>query len=77
MKNAVLWEVFLCSMRQLPVTANIAPSSPVLVTLMMKVLGSSEMSVLTRATWRNILGDGILDKDFVHLFSIIIDKCFF
>jgi hypothetical protein len=30
------------------------PSSPILVTLMMKALSSSETSVLTRATWRNI-----------------------
>jgi hypothetical protein len=29
------------------------PSSPILVTLMMEALSSSETSVLTRATWRN------------------------
>jgi hypothetical protein len=40
-------------MHQLLVTANI-PSSPILVTLMLEAVRSSEMSVLTRATWHNI-----------------------
>jgi hypothetical protein len=34
------------------VTANIVPSLPILVTLMMETLCSSETSALTRATWR-------------------------
>jgi hypothetical protein len=33
---------------------NVVPSSPILVTLMMEALRSSETSVLTRATRRNI-----------------------
>jgi hypothetical protein len=44
---------------RLLVTTNV-PSSLILVTLMMEVISSSETSVLTMATQRNILGDGIL-----------------
>jgi hypothetical protein len=39
---------------------NVVPSSSVLVTLMMKAIHSSETSVLTRATRRDVGEDGIL-----------------
>jgi hypothetical protein len=56
MKNGVFWVGTPCgygSVRPLPVTSNIAPSSQILITLIMEVLISPETSVLT--TTRRII----------------------
>jgi hypothetical protein len=42
------------------VTANVVPSSPILVTLIIVAIRSSDTSVLTRTTLRDILEDGII-----------------
>jgi hypothetical protein len=53
-------DVFLRSVLRLLVTVRAVNSSPILVTLMMETIRSSETSVLARATQRNTPEDCIL-----------------
>jgi hypothetical protein len=64
-------------------TANVVPSSPSLVTLMMEAIRYSETSVLTRATHRNIPQDSILKSKSIsvtgnwvlHGYRLVRIKC--
>jgi hypothetical protein len=54
-----MYIVFLRSVGRLLVTANVIPSSPIPVTMLMEALSYSVPSVLTRAKRQNIPEDGI------------------
>jgi hypothetical protein len=61
--------VFLQNLLRLLVTAKVVSSSPILDTLMMVEIRSSETSILSRARRRNIPEDGTLQK---LTYSIIV-----
>jgi hypothetical protein len=72
-KRILVYIVFLLSVRRLLITANV-PTTLIRVILMIEAVRSSETSAHTRATWRNIPEEGILqiicefkdDYTFVH-----------
>jgi hypothetical protein len=71
-RTEVSEEEILRSVLRLLVTANVVPSLPTLVTLMMEAIRSQESSILITATWRNVPKDGIL-----HLMYCLILLSFY
>jgi hypothetical protein len=63
------------SVRWLLATANVVPSSPILVSVMMEVLHSSETLVFTRATRNNFREVGILHSHYSENLKSYILRC--
>jgi hypothetical protein len=61
-KKYIVYIIFLRSVCRLLVTANVVPSSAILVTLMMEVMHSSESSVLAKTTRHDISKTAFLKK---------------
>jgi hypothetical protein len=66
--------VFIRSVLRLLVTAVVVPISPILLTVMMEAIGSSEKSILTRASRSNILRRRHFSRYFSVLQTVHIDS---
>jgi hypothetical protein len=69
-KNTYSYIVYLSSVLWLLVNINVVSSWPILLTVMMEAIRSSETSVLTRATRRNVPEDGIFHVHFVKTLDL-------